>query len=86
MSSYPLQELRKTFFEDPRWSGVEELIKEFINPLLDMSTVDTSKDGDTVRAEIIGRKIAYETLNNFLNQVKIVGSLKREEQIKSPFR
>lgn len=86
MPAYPLQELRKTFFEDPRWSGVEELIREFIEPLKDMSSIDTSKDGETVRAEIIGRMLAYETLNNFLSQVKIVGSPKREEQIKSPFR
>ncbi len=86
MPSYPLHELRQTFFEDPRWTGVEELIREFINPLIDMSTVDTTKDGETVRAEIIGRKLAYEKLNEFLSQTKIVGAIKRKEDPKSPFR
>jgi hypothetical protein len=86
MSAYPLSELRTVFFEDPRWSGVEELVREFIEPLLDMNTIDTTQDGETVRAEVIGRKLAYKTLNDFLNQAKIVGSPKREDITKSPFR
>lgn len=83
--SYKIQELQQ-FFQDPRWTGVEELIREFIEPLKDMSTIDTSKDAETVRAEIIGRMHAYNQLDRFLNQSKIIGMPKLPDDKRSPYR
>lgn len=86
MSAYPLQELTQYFFQDPRWSGVEELIRDFIEPLKDMSQIDTSKDAETVRAEVIGRMLAYKQLDEFLRQVKILGTAKLSDKKINPFR
>lgn len=84
--SYPLQELKTAFFEDPRWSGVENILEEFIAPLLDIRKIDTSKDADDVKAQIIGRIAAYDQVKSFLSQTKIVGSQKRAEIKNNPFR
>jgi len=65
------------FYNDPEWYQVEELIKEFIEPLLDMTTVDTSQPAETVKAEIIGRKLAYDSLWKFIEQSKLVGKGKK---------
>ncbi len=80
-----IKELQKVFFQDPRWKGVEELILEYINPLLDMSTVDTSQPAEAVKAEIIGRRLAYDKLFAFINHTKLVGHTK-PAVISSPFR
>jgi len=80
-----LKEVQEVFFQDPRWKTVEDVIYEYITPLLDMSTIDTTKDGETVRAEIIGRTLAYETLKKFLDDAKLVGHSKAQIT-NSPFR
>lgn len=79
------KELQKRFYSDPEWYQIEELIKEFIEPLLDMDTVDTTQPAETVKAEIIGRTLAYKTLNEFLHQTKILGQAKKPVE-NSPFR
>jgi len=37
-----------------------------------MSTIDTSQDGETVRAEVIGRKLAYDSLEKFVRTAGII--------------
>lgn len=83
--AYDLKEIQTTFFEDPRWKGVEELILEFIEPLKDMSTIDTSQPAEAVKAEIIGRNLAYDSLYKFIQQAKLIGHSK-PPITNSPFR
>jgi len=64
--------IQERFFQDPEWHLVEECIQEFITPLLDMSTIDTSQPSENVKAEIIGRTLAHDTLWKFLEQSKLV--------------
>ncbi len=80
-----IKELQTVFFEDPRWKGVEELILEFINPLLDMNTIDISQPAEAVKAEIIGRRLAHEQLFKFISQSKMIGHSK-PPITNSPFR
>lgn len=80
-----LKEVQKAFFEDPRWKTVEDLIYEFINPLLDMSTIDITQPAEAVKAEIIGRRLSYDTLYKFIEQTKLVGS-SRPHITNSPYR
>ena len=84
MATYDLKELQKTFFEDPRWKGMEELILEFIEPLLDMTTIDTAQPAEAVKAEVIGRRIAYDRLHKFIEQSKMIGH-SRPQITNSPF-
>lgn len=77
--------VKERFYQDPEWYQVEDIIKEFIAPLIDMSTIDTSQPSENVKAEIIGRKLAYDKLSAFLNQAKIIGHSKPKVE-NSPFR
>lgn len=84
--AYKLQELQQAFFQDPRWGGVEELIRSYIDPLLNMRQIDTSKSAEDVKAQVIGRLAAYDQLDQFLNHVKLVNHPKNEISNSSPFR
>lgn len=72
-----IEELNSVFFQDPRWVQVEELILSYINPLLEMKDIDTSQPAEAVKAEIIGRMIAYNKMTEFLEQSKLIGEKKR---------
>jgi len=77
--------IQERFFNDPEWYQVEELVLSFINPLLEMDTIDTTQPAEAVKAEVIARRLSYETLMNFLNQSKIVGH-NRPKVENSPFK
>lgn len=66
------EKLHKKFFTDPDWSEVEKLIRGYINPLTDMSTVDTDQPAEHVKAEILGRNMAYDALSKFLEDCGLV--------------
>lgn len=76
--------LKDKFFSDPDWRAMEELILEYIEPLKDMSSVDTTQPAEHVKAEIVGRLKAYESLSKFLKDSQIIKRLK-PEQTKSQF-
>jgi hypothetical protein len=67
-----LQELQKEFFQDPRWAEVEDLIMKFVEPLIDMNTIDLTQPAEAVKAEIIGRTIAYNKMTEFLTSTRVV--------------
>lgn len=79
------KELQRRFYSDPEWYQIEELIKEFIEPLLDMSSIDTTQPSEAVKAEIIGRRLAYKSLSDFIEQSKLVGQASKPPE-NSPFR
>lgn len=73
-----LKDLQESFFQDPRWLEMEDLILKYINPLLEMDTIDTSQTAENVKAEIIGRKLAYKSLRDFLDSTKVVSKSLKE--------
>jgi hypothetical protein len=77
--------LYKKFFSDPEWASVEKIIVEFIEPLTDMSTVDTNQPAEHVKAEILARTKAYNCLYDFLEQTRIVGRRPDIRKV-NPFR
>ena len=78
-----LQDLQKSFFQDPRWAEVEDLILNYIEPLTDMNTIDLKQPAEHVKAEIIGRTLAYKSLKDFLESTKVVG--RPLKVIRNPF-
>ena len=64
--------IQERFYKDPEWHQVEDLILEFINPLLDMTTIDTSQKAEHVKAEVIGRRLAYDALIKFVRGSKML--------------
>lgn len=65
--------VQERFYQDPEWKQIEDLIMEYINPLLDMSTIDLTQPAEHVKAEILGRTLAYDSLMKFIRQSKLVG-------------
>lgn len=79
-----MRDLTDKFFQDPDWKEVENIILEYINPLLEMDSVDTNQPAEHVKAEIIGRKLAYNCLIDFLNENKLV--TRDVKKVKNPFQ
>lgn len=77
--------VQERFFQDPEWHLVTELIEQFIEPLLNMDSIDISQPAEHVKAEIIGRRLAYKQLKDFCEQSKLIGSPKQKVD-ESPFR
>ncbi len=75
--------LQDKFFSDPDWVHMEQLLLDYIEPLKDMNSVDTTQPAEHVKAEIIGRNLAYESIDKFIRDNKIVRRLQRP--IKSKF-
>ena len=71
--------VQERFFSDPEWHLVTDLIKQFIEPLLNMDTIDITQPAEHVKAEIIGRRLAYKQLHDFCEQSKLIGSPKKVE-------
>lgn len=78
-----LQDIQKTFFQDPRWAEVEDMIMKYITPLTDMNTIDLKQPAEHVKAEIIGRTLAYKSLKEFLESTKVVS--RQLKEFKDPF-
>lgn len=64
--------LQDKFFSDPDWKGVEELLMTKINVLKDFNTIDATQSAETVKAEVIGRRLAYTALLDFLQDCEFI--------------
>lgn len=73
------------FFKDPEWHLVTEMIEAFIEPLLNMDSIDVKQPAEHVKAEIIGRRLAYKSLHDFCEQSKLIADTKKKDG-ESPFR
>jgi hypothetical protein len=66
------KQLQERFFMQPEWSHIENMIMAHVTPLIDMSTIDTSQPAEHVKAEIMGRTLAYESLMGFLRDSRLI--------------
>lgn len=76
--------LYQKFFSDPDWAQVEDMIEKYIEPLKDMNTLDLTQPAEHLKAEVIGRVLAYNKLAEFLNEAGIVQ--RKLEKLVNPFR
>ena len=68
-----LERIYQKFVSDPDWKIVERLLEQFMEPLKYVDTIDTKgKTADEVFAQVEGRKIAIDSLNNFLSEVRLL--------------
>lgn len=81
-----MKTIPKRFLEDPEWYQVEEVINEFITPLLSIRDIDITVSSEDVKAEVIGRLKAYETLEGFITSRGLVRSSKLAENKPNIFR
>lgn len=80
----PTQIITARFFEDPEWKQVEDMILAHIEPLRDFDTIDLKQPAEHVKAEVIGRMLAYNSLTKFLQDTKLVNRPLKE--FNNPFR
>lgn len=81
-----MKTIPKKFLEDPEWYQVEEVISEFITPLLSIRDIDVTKDSADVKAEVIGKLKAYEALEGFITSRGLTRSSKLAENKPNIFR
>ena len=79
-----METLIARFFQDPEWPKVEEMILRYVLPLSDMSTIDLTQPAEHVKAEVIGRIRAYESLTKFLSDTKLIN--RPIKAINNPFK
>lgn len=78
-----IQTITTRFFQDPEWKQVEDMIMEYVEPLKDFNTIDLSQPAEHVKAEVIGRMLAYNALTRFLSETKLVN--REIKPYKNPF-
>lgn len=61
-----MKTIPKRFLQDPEWYQVEEVVNEFVTPLLSIRDIDISMPAEDVKAEVIGKLKAYEALEGFI--------------------
>lgn len=79
-----MSDLRDKFYKDPDWSVVEAQILAHIEPLKDMATLDVSQPAEHVKAEVIGRMLAFNSLARFLQESGLV--TREIKPFANPFR
>lgn len=73
ISKQDLQRIHEKFVSDPDWKVVEALLNQFLEPLLDIRSIETKgKTSDEVFAELMGRKLTADALSNFLSEVRLL--------------
>lgn len=80
-----VESLRNKFFADPEWKDIEKVVMGYLEPLLDIETIDMSQPAEHVKAELIGRKMAYDSMYKFLEMAKILPPQEQKPPRKNPF-
>lgn len=81
-----MKTIPKRFLEDSEWYQVEEVISEFIVPLLSIRDIDITAKSEDVKAEVIGKLKAYEALEGFITSRGLTRSSKLAENKQNIFR
>lgn len=87
ISKQDLQRIHEKFVQDPDWKIVEALLNQFLEPLLDIRSIETKgKTSDEVFAELMGRKLTADALSNFLSEVRLLKTSVTKQNESSNFR
>ena len=81
-----MKTIPKRFLSDPEWYQVEEVISEFITPLLNIRDIDITAKSEDVKAEVIGKLKAFEALEGFITSRGLMRSSKLAENRENIFK
>lgn len=81
-----MKTIPKRFLDDPEWYAVEEVISEFITPLLSIHDIDITMTAEDVKAEVIGKLKAYQALEGFITSKGLTRSSTLAENKPNIFR
>lgn len=71
--------------KDPDWGKIEKLVTGYAESQLNIRTIDLRQPAEHVKAELIGRINAFNSMIQFLQDTKIVSN-KDIKRIKNPFK
>jgi hypothetical protein len=60
-----MKTIPQSLMQHPDWYQLEDLVRDFIEPLRDLSTIDKTQSAEHIKAEVIARDMAYEALEDF---------------------
>ena len=81
-----MKTIPQRFLQDPEWCQVEEVINEFITPLLSIRDIDITAKAEDVKAEVIGKLKAYEALEGFISSRGLTRSSKLQGDKENIFK
>jgi hypothetical protein len=64
--------LTARFFEDPEWKHVEDMLLAKMASLEEITDKDLKEYRGHIEEQIIGRRLAYNVLKEFLQETKLV--------------
>jgi len=68
-----LERMRR-LFTDPDWKNIEKMFRGYIDPLVDINSIDLVDNSTNVKAEIKARKHFYNLVNRFFSDVDVIVS------------
>ena len=68
------QEKLKRLFQDPEWKLVDEMLREYVDPLKDIFAVDLTDTAVSVKGEIKAKKQFYSLIIKFLSDAQAIAT------------
>jgi len=65
-------EIKQKFFADPDWYKVEDMLRKYIEPFVDVNNLDWERPPGEFKAELRARIDIYNELSKFLEQSEII--------------
>lgn len=62
----------KRLFQDPEWKLIDEMLREYIEPLVNLNNLDLSDTATSVKGEIRAKKQYYYLLDKFLKDAQAI--------------
>lgn len=62
----------KRLFQDPEWKLVEDMLREYIDPIISLNSLDLSDTATSVKGEIRAKKQFYFLIDKFLKDAKAI--------------
>lgn len=70
-NQYRLEKLKR-IFQDPEWKLIDEMLREYIEPLVNLNNIDLLDTATSVKGEIRAKKQYYHLLDKFLKDAQAI--------------
>ena len=71
----------KRLFQDPDWKLVDKMLREYIEPLLNIQNVDLSDLNKSVKGEIKAKIQFYVLIDKFLKDAQVIAESKEISEV-----
>ena len=71
---FTINEKLKRLFQDPEWKLVDEMLRECIEPIVNLNSLDLNDTAVSVKGEIRARKQFYHLIDKFLKDAQAIAT------------